>query len=167
MKTERLFDTWYNQLQNYPKKDALAKKENGAWKTFSTEDVIGLATNVSLGLLEMGLGADDKIAIISYNCPEWVMSDLAIQQIGAVSVPMYPNSTVEDYKYIFNDAGVKLVIVQNHDLYKKVVEAANSFESIKEIITIDKITGAKNWYDLAENGKSSSKKSELEELKKQ
>jgi len=166
MKTERLFDTWYNQLQNYPKKDALAKKENGAWKTFSTEDVIGLATNVSLGLLEMGLGADDKIAIISYNCPEWVMSDLAIQQIGAVSVPMYPNSTVEDYKYIFNDAGVKLVIVQNHDLYKKVVEAANSFESIKEIITIDKITGAKNWYDLAENGKSSSKKSELEELKK-
>lgn len=166
MKTERLFDTWYNQLQNYPKKDALAKKENGTWKTFSTENVIELGSNLSLGFLELGLGAADKIAIISFNCPEWVISDLGIQQIGAVSVPMYPNSTVEDYKYIFNDAGVKLVIVQNKELYTKVLEAAKSFETIKDIYTIDRIDGAKNWYDLVEKGKSSSKKSELEALKK-
>ena len=69
---------------------------------------------------------DDKVAIISMNRPEWNFVDYGIQQLGAVSVPMYPTITVEDYNYIFKDAGVKVVFVADEELYKKVKEATKA-----------------------------------------
>ena len=62
-------------------------------------------------LYALGIRKDDKVAIISNSRPEWNITDFGIQQLGAVSVPMYPTITVEDYRYIFNDAGVKIVFV--------------------------------------------------------
>jgi long-chain acyl-CoA synthetase len=120
---------------------------------YSTQDVQDIANQVSLGLLKLGLGKNDKVAIISLNRPEWVFADYGIQQIGAISVPMYPTITVEDYRYIFNDAEVKAVFVSDSELYNKVVAATEGMEGIKEIYTFDDIQGAKSWKELVELGK--------------
>jgi long-chain acyl-CoA synthetase len=107
---------------------------------------------VSLGLLKLGIGKGDKVAIISLNRPEWVFADFGIQQIGAISVPMYPTITVEDYRYIFNDAEVKAVFVSDAELYNKVIAATEGMDSIKEIYTFDEIHGAKYWKEVIKLG---------------
>src|SRR5688500_12723686 len=103
----RLFDVIPHQLKNYSKQDMLAAKEQGAWKTYSTEEVVSLVQRFSSGLLQLGIGdtalspeAQDKIAIISLNRPEWIMTDLACQQVGAVLVPVYPTISVPELIYI-------------------------------------------------------------------
>ncbi len=103
-------------------------------------------------MLELGVGKDDKVAIISMNRPEWNFVDYGIQQIGAVSVPMYPTITVEDYNYIFKDAGVKAVFVADEELYGKVKEAIQDIPGILEVYTFNQVNEAKHWSELQKLG---------------
>jgi long-chain acyl-CoA synthetase len=93
----RLFDCLQFHLENGPIPDMLAAKENGKWVKYSTPDIKDAADKLSAGLLNSGITcgdmspeARDKIAIISKNRPEWIITDLAVQQIGAVLYPFIP-----------------------------------------------------------------------------
>lgn len=146
----RVFDLLPNCILTINKNDAFANKVNGEWKKYSAIEVIEIVNQVSLGLMKLGVKKDDKIAIISPNRPEWNFIELGIQQLGAVSVPMYPTITIEDYKYIFNDAEVKFIFVSGKDLLAKVIEATKTLEGIVGIYTFDKVEGAKHWSEVTD-----------------
>ena len=154
MDVRRAFDILPYQLANFPKSDALASKIDGSWVPVSTQQVQDQANLVSLGLVALGLKHGDKVAIISMNRPEWMLADFGISQIGATSVPMYPSITVEDYRYIFADAGVRAVFVADQKLFDKVKEAtANLDIPAENVFTFDKIEGARHFSELLELGK--------------
>ena len=148
MEVTRLFDLLPYQLQRNPKEDCLANKINGQWVKYSTQQVIDIVNKISIGLLKAGIRKDDKIAIISPNRPEWNMIDHGAQQLGAILVPIYPTVTEDDFKFIFNDAEVKIIIVENADLYAKAKNAAANISSVKEIYSIFEIPGVKNWKEI-------------------
>ncbi|WP_299826079.1 long-chain fatty acid--CoA ligase [uncultured Pontibacter sp.] len=152
MEITRTLDLLPHQLANAPQPDCLAAKVDGVWVKHTTRDVQDYANKISLGLLKLGIGKEDKVAIVSFNRPEWVFADFGIQQIGAISVPMYPTITVEDYRYIFQDAEVKIVFVADASLYHKVSAATEGLDSVQEIYTFDKIQGAKHWSEVLELG---------------
>ncbi len=164
MNITRILDLLPYQQQHYPQPDCLAAKVDGAWQKYSTQDVQEYANKISLGLLKLGVGKDDKVAIISFNRPEWVLVDFGIQQIGAISVPMYPTITAEDYRYIFNDAEVKAIFVADSTLYSKVTAATAGMEGISAIYTFDEVAGASYWKEVLELGKDSDV-AQLEPLK--
>jgi len=147
-KIERLFDILPNQLAQFPKEDALCDKALGSWRKYSTKTTQEIVDKVSLGLLKMGFQPTDKFAIISYNRTEWTMLDLGILQMGGVDVPLYPNMSSENYEYIFNDSQVKLVFVENEELYKKVKKVITKTPSVKNIYTFNEVSGAKNWKEV-------------------
>ncbi|MGI4742201.1 MAG: AMP-dependent synthetase/ligase [Janthinobacterium lividum] len=154
MDVRRSFDILANQLAKFPQPDALAGKIGGHYVPLSSQQVQDQANLVSLGLLTLGLKKDDKVAIISMNRPEWLLADFGIAQIGATSVPMYPSITVEDYKYIFTDAGVRAVFVADKQLYNKVKEATAGLDiPPQNIFSFDKIDGARHFGELLELGK--------------
>jgi len=165
MDVRRAFDILPYQLATSPKKDALAAKIDGQWVPISTQQLQDQANLVSLGLVSLGLKRGDKVAIISMNRPEWMLADFGISQIGATSVPMYPSITVEDYKYIFTDAGVRAVFVADQKLYDKVKEATAELDiPAANIFTFDKIEGARHFSELLELGKKGNA-ADLEPLK--
>lgn len=149
MKPSRLFDLIPYQISNYDKEVALARKENGEWITYSSRDLKEVTENLSLALLNAGISAGDKVAIISNNRPEWNFVDFALQQIGVISVPMYPTITSEDYLYIFDHAEVKMIFVGDQDIFDKAKPVARD----RKIYTFDTIAGADYWMDLLETGK--------------
>jgi len=149
----RVFDLLPNCVLDVNKNDTFANKINGEWKKYNANEVIKIVNNVSLGLMKLGVKKDNKIAIISPNRPEWNFVELGIQQLGAVSVPMYPTITIEDYKYIFNDAEVKFIFVSGKDLLAKVNEATKTLEGIQGIYTFDKINDAKHWTEITDLAK--------------
>ena len=124
--TTRLFDFYAFQQKHFPAEDSLAGKVNGKWEKYSTAKVIDLSNRLSTGLLRLGIEPGDKIALISNNRPEWIITDLAILQIGAINVPMYPTISEKDYEYIFNDSEVKVVFVSDTEILEKVRKAQNS-----------------------------------------
>src|SRR5579862_3495656 len=120
MPLERLCDIFHFQKENYPLNKSLAGKDNGVWRTYSTDEVIDTMNKVSLGMLAMGIGKGDKVGIMSYNRPEWTFIDQAILQIGAINVPIYPNISEQEIQFIFSDAEVKMVFVSSEELFNKV-----------------------------------------------
>ena len=99
-----MFDAIPELLKKGNVKDAFNSKENGVWAHYSTQDFSDYTNNLSHGLLNLGVAAQDKIAIISNNRPEWNFTDFGIQQTGAVSVPIYPTISDGDLEFILNDA---------------------------------------------------------------
>ena len=165
MLARRSFDIIAAQLEKFPKSDSLAAKINGRYEPLSTQQVQEQTNLVSLGLLKLGLKKDDKVAIISMNRPEWLLADFGIAQIGAVSVPMYPSITVEDYKYIFTDAGVRAVFVSDQSLFDKVREATADLDILAEnVFTFDKIGSGRHFSELLELGRQGNP-ADLEPLK--
>lgn len=155
MISKRLFDCLEHQLQNFPKKDMLAAKENGEWVSYSTEKVAKIALDFSAGLLELGVSGNnytpegsDKIAIISNNRPEWVFTDLAAQQIGAILIPVYPTTNPLELEFILNDTATKYVFVSSKELYDKVKDVTAKVPSVINIYSFDKLEGVPHWSEI-------------------
>ena len=164
MQINRLFDLIPYQISKYDKEVAMARKESGQWKTYSSRDLKRIVDNLSLAFIKSGIGRDDKVAIISNNRPEWNFVDLAVQQIGAISVPMYPTITADDYNYIFNHAGVKKIFVGDQEIYEKAVEASKEMDV--QILSFDQIAGCEHWEEFMLSGEGGNL-ADLEAMKEQ
>lgn len=160
MAIHRLFDLITYQISEYDKDIALAFKENDTWQTYSSRQVKEIVDNLSLAFLKTGISKNDKVALISQNRPEWNFIDLALQQIGAISIPMYPTITTEDYRYIFDHAEVKMIFVGDEDIFKKAKEAAEG----RKIFSFQELDGVDYWKDFMEIGQSGDL-AELEQAK--
>ncbi len=133
----------------------LAAKEKGEWVSYSTQQVAETVNRLSAGLLQLGVSGNDmsaegsdKIAIISNNRPEWIFTDLAVQQLGAILVPVYPTTNPLELEFILNDAAVKYIFVSNEELLQKIKSVAEKVPSIKGIYTFDKIYAASHWSEI-------------------
>jgi long-chain acyl-CoA synthetase len=152
---KRLFDCLEFHLERTPIPDMVAAKENGKWRTYSTREVKDTVDKISAGLLRLGIGQGDmtaegrdKVAIISKNRPEWLMVDLAVQQIGAILTPIYPTINVNELEFILNDAQVKVVYVHDQELFHKVLSLKDRVRSITEIYTFEQVVNAKHWKEM-------------------
>ena len=167
MNVTRTFDLLDYCTKERPLDIAFSNKVNGNWTKYNSSEYKEIATNLSYGFLQLGLQKDDKVVIISSNNrPEWNFIDMGLSQIGVVSVPTYPTSSEEDYKFIFNDAEAKYVIVSDKELYDKVKRVLPYVPSIKEIYTFNEVAGAKNWKEIEKAGKENPGPEKLEEAKK-
>ena len=151
----RLFDCINIHLKDAPDRTMLAGKENGTWKEYSTKEVSEIVNQLSAGLLKAGIGprdftveGRDKIGIISKNRPEWVMLDLAVQQIGAILIPIYPTIGEPDLEFILKDSDVKLIFVNDKSLYEKANHVKSNLPHLKEIISFEKTDGIKHWKEM-------------------
>ena len=152
----RLFDCLDYQLEKFPKKDMLVAKENGQWRPYSTEEVKHASLQLAAGLLALGVSGNDmttenrdKIAIISNNRPEWLITDMAVQQSGAILVPIYPTTNPLEIEFIFNDAAVKYVFVSSEELLQKLQAIRAKIPTVKDIFSFNPIDGAKHWSEVS------------------
>ena len=153
-KITRLFDFAHYQLEKFNLEKAFTTKYNGKWISISSQEYIDSANAISRGLLKLGVKPGDKIAVISSNNrTEWNILDIGISQIGAISIPMYPTISKEDYEYIFNHAEVTHCFLSDQELYDKAIEAKKNVPTLKEIYSFDTIKGCKNWSEVSELGK--------------
>lgn len=166
MEEKRIFDILTTYLKKHPNQDkALVKKENGEWKTYSIQKYVETTNIISYALIKLGIQKDDKVAIISSNRPEWNIMDMAIQQVGAVTVPIYPTISKEDYRIVINNSEAKFVMVEGLCVLNKIEEIINDIPSLKMIYTFVKRGDYPIWDDLIALGKENQNPEELERRK--
>ena len=151
----RLFDCIEYHLQQSPLEDMLAAKEGDQWKKYSTAEVSKLINQLSAGLIRYGIGYKertpeslDKVSIISKNRPEWLITDMAVQQAGGVLTPIYPTININELEFILQDAEVKIIFVNDESLYQKVMSIKERLPHLKEIFSFELVPGAKHWTEL-------------------
>lgn len=167
MEVTRIFDLLDNYLEKYPTQEvALAAKRNGQWRKFSIQEYVEQTKNISYGMLKAGIQPGDKVGIVSGNRPEWNMIDFAIMQIGAISIPIYPTISQEDYKYILNHAEMKMIFIEGKELRNKLKPILPELQSMKEIYTFDDLGSEYKYLDqLIESGKQNPAPEQLTAIK--
>ena len=162
----RIFDILSVQAENRPNDKCLNDKRNGEWKSISTQKYFESVNFISSALIEMGVKPQDKIALISTtNRSEWSIMDMAILQLGAITVPLYPNISSKDYEYILNHSESIFCFVSDHQIYDKVFSVKSQVKNLRDIYAFDQIEGCKNWSELIEVGKEAWNEKKLDEVK--
>ena len=137
MEIKRVFDLLQNYVEKYPNQQvALAGKKNGQWVNYSSQSYKEHSDILSYALIELGIEKGDKVAMILTNRPEWNMLDMAISQIGAITVPVYPTISEEDYRYILHDCDAKMVIIDGLSVMNKVTNILPDAPNVKLVYTM-------------------------------
>ncbi len=164
-KYTRLFDFAYGQLENNPQQKCFNSKINNTWVATSTREYIEKANYLSSELLHLGIKPGDKIAVVTTNNRvEWSILDIAVLQIGAVNVPLYPTISTDDFQYIINHSDAVFCFVSGKTLAKKIASIKNKTQ-LKEIYTFDTVKGFQTCNELIKNGKKHNNQAQIEALK--
>lgn len=154
MEVTRIFDLLpYYGEKFKPKEDVIASKEDGSWKKISLQEYREFVDNISYGFLALGVQPGDRIAQISPNRVEWNFVDMAILQIGAIHVPVYPTISESDYKYILGHCEAKFVFISGMELLRKIQHILPDLPAIERVYTYKDLHEYKHLRELIELGK--------------
>ena len=155
-KPKRLFDFLEYQLEN-PLDKSINTKYEGKWESLSTIDFYEKVQIISRKLIEIGIKKGDKIALIStQNRTEWCIADNSIMQIGAVTVPIYPTISINEFEYVLNHSESKICFVSDKDIFNKINQIKEKTK-LKKIYSFEEFENCQNWNLLFENDNKSLK----------
>lgn len=166
MEVTRVFDILPHYALHFQRNDALCGKQNGVWRHYSINQYIETVNNISYGLMQLGIKKGDKIATISSGRPEWNFLDMAILQLGAIHVAIYPTISENDYKYILHHAEVKMVFVSGWDILRKIENIISEIPEIKDnVYTFRNLRGYRHLNEVIELGMANPSPQYLDEIK--
>ncbi|MFL2591632.1 MAG: AMP-dependent synthetase/ligase [Flavobacteriaceae bacterium] len=153
-KPKRLFEFLEYQLEN-PLVKSINTKYNGKWESLSTNDFYKKVQILSRKLIEIGIKKGEKIGLIStQNRTEWCIADNSVLQIGAVTVPIYPTISKNEFQYVLNHSESKICFVSDKDIFDKVNEIKDKTK-LQEIYSFEEFENCPNWNLLFENDNKS------------
>src|SRR5699024_1369989 len=117
---KRVFDFLENIQKNYAKSFLVGNKDGDTWRTYSINEFNSIVNNISKGFLAYGLHKGDRIALMAGNRPEWNFIDFPCNQIGLITVPLYPTLTANDLSFILKNADVKKIFDSPQELFHKI-----------------------------------------------
>ncbi|NMP23399.1 long-chain fatty acid--CoA ligase [Sulfobacillus sp. DSM 109850] len=106
--------------ERWPEHSAQRYWNGQTWESRTYAELAGVIQSIAQGLKRLGVGVGDRVGLISATRPEWVIADLAVLTLDAVTVPIYPSVPADQVAYIVEDAGMKWVIAENERLAAKV-----------------------------------------------
>ena len=115
-------------------KAALVEKADGSWRSISYAEFWERVRNFAAGLSGLGVVEGSRVALMSTNRPEWPISDLAIQSLGAVTVPIYPTLEPGQVAHILGDSEARVVIVEDEELLGRVKEVREEVQDLRIVV---------------------------------
>lgn len=116
-------------------KVAFRQKDLGIWNEWSWSDYYSAVQSFGLGIQKkFSIEKYEKVGIIGDNRPQWVITELAVQSIGAVPVGIYQDATPIQTSYYIEASKVQLLIVEDQEQVDKVLEVLDTLPQIKGII---------------------------------
>ncbi|MGH7703083.1 MAG: AMP-dependent synthetase/ligase, partial [Gemmatimonadales bacterium] len=113
---------------------AMRAKVGGAWTDLSYRELLGQVQGLSLGLLELGVRAGDRVAILSENRPEWAVADYACLAARCTDVPIYPTLPPKQAEYILRDSEAVAILVSTQAQLDKIAEIRGNLPGLKHVI---------------------------------
>ena len=121
------------KVQEYRDNPALRFKKDGKWETLTYAQFGEKIRSLSYALIKSGIKQGDSVGIYSSNRYEWAVTDFACTLVGAISVPIYATNTMDQARYIIEDANIKLIFSGNEEQYRNLVKIHNLGISLKII----------------------------------
>ncbi len=116
---------------------AMREKEFGIWQRITWSEYERRVRHFALGLRELGLEKDDRIAMVGDNRPEWVIAELAAQSLGALPLGLYQDAVATELEYLLGASGARVVVAEDQEQVDKVLEIREALPCLEYIIYYD------------------------------
>lgn len=124
MKSQLNFPHYLNYFLHWekvqPNRVFLQQSKNNKWMKITYAEAGIQMRKIAQYLIKSGIGNGDRVGILSKNCPEWIMADLALCYIKAISVPYYPNLNAEGLKEVLEMCEVKALFIGKIDTWDRI-----------------------------------------------
>ncbi|HJN23482.1 MAG TPA: long-chain fatty acid--CoA ligase [Rhodospirillales bacterium] len=137
-----LVSMFFDQANRFGDAPFLWAKKDGAYRPLSWARVADQVTGLRRGLKSLGVGPGDRVVVVSENRPEWLIADLGIMAVGAITVPAYVTNTIEDHLHVLVDSGAEIAIVSTNRLADRLLPAAEKTTNARTIVTMAPLSGA-------------------------
>jgi long-chain acyl-CoA synthetase len=124
-------------VARHNKPNTVSEKRGGKWIQISAEEFVSRVHHIALGLADLGIGPNDRVALISENRPEWSIADLAILSAGAVTVPLYTTQSVDQIEFILKDSGARTLMVSGGKILKHARKGFANVDQLERVIVFD------------------------------
>ncbi len=129
-----LAELFIKAAEKHNRADALNFKTGGEWKRISSDEMIARAQHIALGLYSLGLRKGDRIALLAANSPEWTLTDAGCQFAGIIDAPIYTTLAPNAIQYIVNDAGARILFLENAECYERLREILSECPTLEKIV---------------------------------
>ncbi|MCB9664605.1 MAG: AMP-binding protein [Alphaproteobacteria bacterium] len=147
----RVLDTPGDTAFSYPDKTE-------TWVEVTWKEVHEVVRQATAGLRELGVGLEDRVAILALTRIEWILADLAIMCAGGACTTIYPSNTAEECHYILSDSGSKIVFAEDKEQLDKLLAIRDRLPGVEKVVTFDGKGSADGWIitwtELCELGKA-------------
>jgi len=138
-------EVFLESRQKPPTQVAMRYSDGKGWHDISWPEYFKKTELVAGGLVQLGVQRGDRVAILSNTRYHWAIADLAILGIGAVTVPIYQNSTPEDVKYILKDSGAKTAFIEDQSQWIKIQNLKSDERELENIISFNSFNDPHVW----------------------
>jgi long-chain acyl-CoA synthetase len=136
MAEDTLAKLFWSRVERSGDKPAQQFKHGGAWQTLTWREVGDIVRELALGLIVLGRGRGDTVALLSASRAEWVQADFAIFSAGCITVPVYPSYPPDLVAYVIRDSGARTVFVEDAAQLAKVLEARDKVPQLEHIVVM-------------------------------
>ena len=133
-------EIFFETVKRNPNKTALLYKKEGVYFPVKYKELAKKVKIFSSALQKLGVLRGDRVALLSENRPEWVISDLAIMAAGAITVSLHTTFSPKAICTVLNHSQAKILIVSNSDFLNRVLLGQKELKHLKKIIVIEKLT---------------------------
>lgn len=137
-----LFSSLFSHYRDDPSKFPLARKVNGAYEPITYKAFEHDVHSLSAFLADKGIERGDRVAILSENRPGWYLSDMAILNLGAVDVPLYPSLPPNQIEYILKNCGAKGIVVSNMLQLGKILSIWPNLPDLSLVVVMNRLEEA-------------------------
>ncbi len=116
---------------------AVQEKRYGIWQSHTFRQLHTRVRDFAHGLASLGVGPGQVVAVLGDNRPEWLISELAAQSLGACTVGIYPTSVGEEIVQVLTDAQVKVIVAEDQEQVDKIIELKDRLPGIETVIYYD------------------------------
>ncbi len=127
--------------------DALAYRypSGSGWAELTWAQAAERVRAIASGLSSLGLGSEDRVAILSGTRVEWILCDLGVLCAGAATTTIYPSNTPEECAFIVTDSGTRLVFAEDDGQVEKLVSVRDQLPTVERVVTLDGRPSADGW----------------------
>src|SRR5215210_6569919 len=116
---------------------AIRYKQDGTWKDISFAELGDTVSEVGRGLIDLGIGPGDRVAILCSTRPEWTYVDFGITSTGAVVVPIYPTNSPEECQWVAGNSESRAIVCENAEQVAKIRAVQADLPALETVIVID------------------------------
>ena len=125
---------------------AIREKEFGIWQSVTWRGYFAHVKKLAMGLAALGFKAGDKLSIIGDNRPEWIYAELAVQCLGGAVVGIFPDSHLDQVKYIINHSDSTFVLAEDQEQSDKLLAIKQDIPKVERVI-VDDMKGMRSYDD--------------------